>query len=143
MEASGDPRLAKGVAEFNQGLYFECHETLEEVWLEEHGEDRLFYQGLIQVAAGSFKWEQGVPAGAIKLWRAGLEKLGGYPEIHLGVDLASFVRAVKGNLTEVEAACRDGQAAPALNAPALRLARGSARGAPPIKSTRKGLAGKP
>ena len=122
MEASGDPRLAKGVAEFNQGLYFECHETLEEVWLEEHGEDRLFYQGLIQVAAGFFKWEQGVPAGAIKLWRAGLEKLDGYPEIHLSVDLAAFVRAVNQNLTAVEAACRDGQAAPALSVPALRLA---------------------
>jgi predicted metal-dependent hydrolase len=122
MEGSGDPRLAKGVAEFNQGLYFECHETLEEVWLEEHGDDRLFYQGLIQVAAGFFKWEQGVPAGAIKLWRAGLEKLDGYPEIYHSVDLAAFVRTVKRNLTEVEAARRDGQAAPALSAPALRLA---------------------
>ena len=104
MEPSGEPRLTKGIGEFNQGLYFECHETLEEVWLEEHGEDRLFYQGLIQVAAGFFKWEQGVPAGAIKLWRAGLEKLDGYPEIHLSVDLASFVRAVKGNLAVVETA---------------------------------------
>jgi predicted metal-dependent hydrolase len=130
MEASDDPRLAKGVAEFNRGLYFECHETLEEVWLEEHGDDRLFYQGLIQVAAGFFKWEQGVPAGAIKLWRAGLEKLDGYPEIHLSVDLAGFVRAVKGNLTVVEAACRDGQAAPALSAPVLRLAPGD-RSNPP------------
>lgn len=122
MEATGDPRLTKGIAEFNQGLYFECHETLEEVWLEEHGEDRLFYQGLIQVAAGFFKWEQGVPVGAIKLWRAGVEKLDGYPGIHLSVDLAAFVRAVKKNLTEVEAAFRDGQAGPALSAPVLRLA---------------------
>jgi len=137
MEASGDPRLAKGLAEFNRGLYFECHETLEEVWLEEHGEDRLFYQGLIQVAAGFFKWEQGVPAGAIKLWRAGLEKLDSYPEIHLSVDLAAFVRAVKESLTVVEAACRDGQAAPALHAPVLGQAPR------PIESTKKGLAGKP
>lgn len=121
MEAAGDPRLAKGIAEFNQGLYFECHETLEEIWLEERGEDRLFYQGLIQVAAGFFKWEQGVAAGAIKLWRAGLEKLDGYPEIYRTVDLAGFVRAVKRDLTEVEAACRDGRSAPSVSAPALRL----------------------
>lgn len=64
-------------------------------------------------------------AGAIKLWRAGLEKLDGYPEIYLSVDLAAFVRAVKRNLTEVEAACRDGQAAPALSAPVLGLASGN------------------
>ena len=52
MEARYDPRLLKGIEEFNQGLYFQCHETLEEVWLEEQGEDRLFYQGIIQIAFG-------------------------------------------------------------------------------------------
>ena len=122
MEAARDPRLIKGIAEFNQGLYFECHETLEEIWLEEHGEERLFYQGLIQIAAGFFKWEQRVPAGAIKLWRSGLEKLDGYPAIYLSVDLAAFIYAVKGNLTAVEAAQRGGQGAPALSVPVLRLA---------------------
>ena len=37
MEAAPDPRLLKGVEQFNSALFFECHETLEEVWLEEHG----------------------------------------------------------------------------------------------------------
>ena len=44
MEPQDDPRFIKGIEEFNSGLYFECHETLEEIWLEEHGEDRKFYQ---------------------------------------------------------------------------------------------------
>ena len=56
MEAQDDPRLQKGIDEFNQGLFFECHETLEEIWQEDHGEDRLFYQWIIQIAAGYFKW---------------------------------------------------------------------------------------
>ena len=51
MEVQHDPRFLKGIEEFNQGLFFECHETLEEIWLEEHGEDRAFYQGIIQIAA--------------------------------------------------------------------------------------------
>ena len=63
MEGQQDPRLQKGIEEFNQQLFFECHETLEEIWLEEHGEDRRFYQGIIQIAAGYYKLEQGVPAG--------------------------------------------------------------------------------
>jgi len=87
MKESHDPRLLKGIEEFNQGLYFECHETLEEIWLEDNSEDRKFYQGLIQVAAGYLKWEQGVLMGAIKLWRSGLEKIEPYPRVHLGVDL--------------------------------------------------------
>ena len=104
MKVLCDPRLVKGVEEFNQRLFFECHETLEAIWIEEHGEDRLFYQGLIQIAAGYFKWEQGVLIGAIKLLHAGLEKLAGYPPMHLGVELDSFIQEVNGNLKQIERA---------------------------------------
>jgi hypothetical protein len=96
MEAQDDPRFLKGIDEFNQRLFFECHETLEEIWLEEHGEERRFYQGIIQIAAGYFKWEQGVPAGAIKLWRSGLEKLEPYGPVYLGINVESFVQGGEG-----------------------------------------------
>ena len=43
--------LRKACDEFNGGLYFECHETLEEIWQEEQGAVRDLYKGLIQVAA--------------------------------------------------------------------------------------------
>jgi predicted metal-dependent hydrolase len=121
MEAQIDPRLLKGIEEFNQGLFFECHETLEEIWLEEHGEDRRFYQGIIQVAAGYFKWEQGVLIGAIKLCRSGLEKLEPYGSTHQGVDLESFVDGVKGNLKEIEAAHQSGEECLDLEVPVLSL----------------------
>jgi predicted metal-dependent hydrolase len=121
MEAQRDPLLVKGIQEFNQGLFFECHETLEEIWLEEHGDDREFYQGIIQVAAGFYKWEQGVLIGAIKLWRAGLQKLEAYPPIHLEVDLASFIKGVETSLKEVEGAYQNGQDSPDLNIPPLSL----------------------
>jgi uncharacterized protein len=106
-----DARLILGIEEFNRGLFFECHETLEAIWLEEHGEDRLFYQGIIQIAAGYYKVEQGVLIGAIKLWRMGLEKLEPYGPAHLGVDLASLVEPTKKNLALAEAAERQGAAA--------------------------------
>jgi uncharacterized protein len=119
MEGQQDPRLQKGIDEFNQQLFFECHETLEEIWLEEHGEDRPFYQGVIQIAAGYFKWQQGVPAGALKLWRMGLEKIEPYGPVYLGVDLASLVDAVKAHLRELESAQKRGNEWPALNFPTL------------------------
>jgi uncharacterized protein len=103
MEAQNDPRFLKGIEEFNQGLYFECHETLEEIWVEDHGEDRKFYQGIIQIAAGYFKLEQGVPAGAIKLWRMGLEKLDPYRPVHFGVSVDSLSDAVNDHLQQLEA----------------------------------------
>jgi len=121
MEANLDPRLRKGIEEFNQGLYFECHETLEEIWLEDHGKDREFYQGIIQIAAGYFKWEQGVLTGAIKLWMSGLQKLERYGPAHLGVELDSFVSGVKENLKQVEVAHQRGGQSPELSVPILSL----------------------
>jgi uncharacterized protein len=114
MEAQDDPRFGKGIDEFNQGLFFECHETLEEIWLENHGEDRSFYQGIIQIAAGYFKWQQGVSAGAIKLWRSGLEKIEPYAPIYLGLDVEAFVQAVMENLSALESARqkKDGESTP-------------------------------
>lgn len=117
-----DLRLIKGIDEFNKGLFFECHETLEEIWQEEHGEDRRFYQGIIQIASGYFKWEQGVLIGAIKLWRSGLEKLEPYGPVHRGVDLGSFVEEVKENLKAVEAAHQSGGECRKLEVPVLGVA---------------------
>jgi predicted metal-dependent hydrolase len=121
MEAQDDPRFRKGIDEFNQGLFFECHETLEEIWLENRGEDRSFYQGIIQIAAGYFKWQQGVPAGAIKLWRSGLEKIEPYAPVYLGLDLEAFFQAVMENLSALESArkTKDGESAPPLTIPML------------------------
>ena len=122
MEVQYDPRFLKGIEEFNQRLFFECHETLEEVWFEEHGEDRLFYQGIIQVAVGYLKWEEGVLIGSIKLWRSGLEKLTAYPPVHMGVKLGSFIEEVKASLKEVELAYEKGSESPELHVPQLSLA---------------------
>lgn len=65
--------------------YFECHEVLEELWLEE-GRSPL-YQGLLQVAVGLHHYSYGNASGAIKLFTAGIEKLYSYPEQILGIDL--------------------------------------------------------
>ena len=121
MEAQYDLRLLKGIEEFNQGRYFQCHETLEEVWLEEHGEERLFFQGIIQIAVGYLKWEEGVMMGSIKLWRSGLEKLAAYPAVHLGVRLDSFIDHVTGNLREMEIAHQKGGIVPQLRVPHIAL----------------------
>jgi uncharacterized protein len=119
MEAQDDPRFLKGIDEFNQGLFFECHETLEEIWLEENGEERRFYQGIIQIAAGYFKLQQGVPAGAVKLWHSGLEKLEAYRPVYLGINVESFVNAVKGNLIDLEAVQQKREESLTLNIPLL------------------------
>lgn len=119
MELQDDPRFIKGIEEFNNGLYFECHETLEEIWLEEHGEERKFYQGIIQIAAGYYKLEQGVPVGALKLWRMGIEKLQVYSPVYLGVNVDALVVGVSANLAALEKDPQ--QTASALAVPTIQL----------------------
>ncbi|KIL36265.1 hypothetical protein SD70_31760 [Gordoniibacillus kamchatkensis] len=70
--------------------YFECHEVLEELWLEE-GRSPLL-QGLLQVAVGLYHHGNGNVSGAIKLLTAALEKLEPQPDDALGIDLAGLRR---------------------------------------------------
>jgi hypothetical protein len=128
MKEQLDPRLLKGVREFNLGRYFECHETLEEIWMEDNSESRRFIQGLIQIASGYLKWEGQVPRGAIKLWRAGLEKIAPYAPRHMRIDLGEFIFHVRADLTAVEAAMEAGVALPSIDPPKLRFV--SERAAP-------------
>jgi predicted metal-dependent hydrolase len=121
MSYENDPRFFKGIEEFNQQLFFECHETLEELWLEEHGEERQFFQGIIQIAAGYFKLQQRVPAGAVKLWRTGLEKLAVYQPVYLGMNVEALMGSVQRNLAELESAQRHGGPTPALEIPSIQL----------------------
>ena len=41
--------LAVAIEEFNQGLFFECHETLEDLWMAEPRPIRHLYQGILQI----------------------------------------------------------------------------------------------
>ena len=46
------PQLFEAVEQFNNGLFWECHETLEEVWLETLYPVRFFYHAIIKVSVG-------------------------------------------------------------------------------------------
>ena len=50
--------LGRAIAEFNQGQFWHCHETLEMIWLPEKYPLRLFYHGLIKAAVGLLHLER-------------------------------------------------------------------------------------
>jgi uncharacterized protein len=94
--------FARGVAQFNDGLFFECHDTLEEIWSGVRGPSRDFFQGLIQVAVGFYHLGNGNRPGAITLLRRSLAHLGRYPAAYAGVDLAPLRDAVAECLASLE-----------------------------------------
>jgi predicted metal-dependent hydrolase len=97
-----DPLLARGIALFNHGEYFECHEVLEEAWTPERDPRRLFLQSLIHMAVGFYHNQRGNPTGAMRQLRKGLRKLTAYLPACEQVDTARLEREVLVVLQAIE-----------------------------------------
>jgi predicted metal-dependent hydrolase len=95
--------LARGMAEFNAGLFFECHDTLEEVWSGVRGPSRDFFQGLIQVAVGFYHLGNDNHGGAVTMFHRALGRLSKYGDHHAGIELSRLRREVQAWLERVEA----------------------------------------
>lgn len=89
-ELSPDERRAfdKGVAEFNTGYFFECHDTLEELWGGVRGASRDFFQGLIQVSVAFYHLTRGNETGAESMLSRALKRFERYPPRYFGFGLA-------------------------------------------------------
>lgn len=84
-----DSRYVAFVAHFNGDRdYYECHEYMEELWLEEGRHPLL--QALLQAAVGLHHWSNGNIPGAVKLSRLAHAKLTGQTDVFLGLDLAAL-----------------------------------------------------
>jgi predicted metal-dependent hydrolase len=68
--------------------YYECHDVMEELWLDEQ-RDR-FLQGLLQVAVGLYHFRWNNIAGAILLFEGAVEKLAPYSECKGGINLGKI-----------------------------------------------------
>jgi predicted metal-dependent hydrolase len=65
----------QAIKQFNAGEFFDCHETLEPLWLAAIGDDRTFLHGLIQAAAALHHHQRGNLKGAANVAQRAHEKL--------------------------------------------------------------------
>ena len=84
-----DERFIKGLELFNEGEYFECHEVIEELWLETSPDDpyRNLYKGVIQAAAAIYQFQREIYSGALGLFRSSVRYLDRYEAISLGLNV--------------------------------------------------------
>lgn len=90
-----DAALRKAALLFNYWCFFEVHEVLEPVWMEEVGDVKRFLQGLIQAAVALYHLGRGNLAGARSLLAEGLAKLAPHRPSFLGVELEEFVAGLE------------------------------------------------
>jgi predicted metal-dependent hydrolase len=99
----GLPNLAlKGIEEFNRGEFYECHEYLEEAWMQEKRRVRFLYQGILQVGVGFYHLRNGNWRGATGLLRNGTVRLREFEPETLGLDVARLIRESERCLRELE-----------------------------------------
>jgi predicted metal-dependent hydrolase len=88
--------LAKGIEEFNTHRFFECHETLEDIWRAERRPLRQFYKGVIQVAAGFHHLRRNNWKGTVNKLESGTRYLDPFRPRYLGVDVQRLIDEARG-----------------------------------------------
>jgi uncharacterized protein len=96
-----EPLFVKFLYYFNiERDYFECHEVMEELWLDKNRHP--LYQGLLQIAVGLYHHLNGNKGGSIKLFSQAIDKLERYPEHDLGINLDNLLEESKKYLIKLE-----------------------------------------
>jgi uncharacterized protein len=90
-----DRLFQKGLDAFNSGHFYDAHEHWEEVWLESRNPEKMFLQGLIQVAAAFHHYSRANNLGCRNLLHAGLLKLEFFPEEHWGLAIEPLRASVR------------------------------------------------
>jgi predicted metal-dependent hydrolase len=97
-----DRLFRKGLEAFNTGHFYDAHEHWEEVWLETLDPEKMFLQGLIQVAAAFHHYSRENRQGTRNLLQAGLIKIDRFPHIHRGLAIEPLRVAVRRWLAALE-----------------------------------------
>lgn len=95
------PLYLQGIEYFNACEFYESHEVWEELWQDYQGQDRKFYQGLIQVAVALHHFGNGNIGGARKLYHSSRSYLQPYRPNHLGLDLEKLFAEMEACFAEI------------------------------------------
>ena len=105
----------RGIELFNRAEFYDAHEVLEDVWRPLAGEQRVFLQGLIQVAVALHHHSTGNVVGARSLLRRAAKNLSRCPEVYCDLELPEF----RISLETWQVALDEGQPTPPL--PKLKM----------------------
>lgn len=98
------PVVREGIAQYNDGYFFEAHETWEDVWLQCPHPQRTFLQGMIQTAAAFVHLMRHEYPGTVRLLGHAIEKLEHFEDGYLGVEaarLAAEARRARNELLDL------------------------------------------
>jgi hypothetical protein len=101
--ADADELFRRGVALFNGVRYWHAHEAWETLWRAAPDEERDFYQGLIQLAAGLLHLQRRNRRGARNKLGEGVAKLRPFQPAHHGVFVNELIGRAERILEDIDA----------------------------------------
>jgi predicted metal-dependent hydrolase len=96
------PGLLQGIAEFNRGEFYQCHETLEELWAAEKQSIRYLYQGILQIGVAFYHLRAERYRPTLVLLRSGSRYLEPFAPVSLGVNVAQLLEGAARCLEHVQ-----------------------------------------
>src|SRR5262249_36609101 len=86
----------EGIRLFNDGQFFEAHDTWEEIWhrVQDRRRER-FYRGLIQAAVTLELLRRGRAIGVRQVFVSSSELLEGLPPVFMGLTTAEFLKRLR------------------------------------------------
>lgn len=94
----------EGIRLFNEAKFFQAHESWEEAWRHATGDERRFYQGLIQCAVALEHYRRGNCVGAARLAERFPPKFAGLPPTFMGLQIEEFLGRMRESLRGAAAA---------------------------------------
>ena len=98
-----DRLFRRGVSLFNEVRYWHAHEAWETLWRAAPDEERDFYQGLIQLAAGLLHLQRRNRRGARNKLSEGVAKLKPYQPAHRDIFITELTRRAEQILEDIDA----------------------------------------
>lgn len=93
--------ISQGISLFNNADFFSAHDHFEDLWIESNREDRLFFQGLIQISVGCYHLICKNYKGASSQLKKGTSKLKNYLPSYYNIDLEDLINKIESLLSEL------------------------------------------
>lgn len=84
-------QLSQAVDQFNSGKYYDCHDTLEPIWMLAPAAEKPFYQGILQISVGLYHLGNTNWRGAVILLGEGINRLYAFEPNHNQIDVSHLI----------------------------------------------------
>lgn len=81
----------QGIEQFNQQQFYDCHDTLEAIWMNANQAEKNFYQGILQIAVALHHLSNLNGRGAVILMGEGINRLRTYHPTYAGIDIETLM----------------------------------------------------